>query len=240
MVGDKCDGINQILVKISETFDIDGEGKCFDVVAGLDPPCWTMFFAAAGLIAIGLPSLTIFDQALHDRTEAALGRNHGHHDYGNSVLRKLSRSDSQGIIRTDPEAPLTPNSAAEAGVNIVNNFTVDGVQPLLVKDSSGNDVVEASSNDEIVTLSQHATTFGFNILLYTGMLESVHVASPLENYPTSDDKSLLIPFSGSLRLAGENNEIADNLASSSSSSSSSAMSSGTTVHNPLVTEPVQD
>jgi len=52
IVGDKCNLINEILAKYFSD-DLNGDTKCFDVIATLDTGCWVLFAACILYIIVG-------------------------------------------------------------------------------------------------------------------------------------------------------------------------------------------
>lgn len=69
IVGDSCDGINEVLTKYLDG-PLEGDDKCFDVVARLKPNCWTIFLAAVLLIMVGIPLLKITHRVLEERMQS--------------------------------------------------------------------------------------------------------------------------------------------------------------------------
>ena len=68
IVGDSCDGINKILKKYLNE-QLDGDDKCFDVIATLTEKCWTIFFAAVLMVIFCWPSLAVAYSCLDDRID---------------------------------------------------------------------------------------------------------------------------------------------------------------------------
>jgi hypothetical protein len=68
IVGDSCDGINKILKKYLNQ-QLDGDDKCFDVIATLTDQCWSIFLAAALMIVFCWPSLAVAHSCVDDRIE---------------------------------------------------------------------------------------------------------------------------------------------------------------------------
>eukprot|EP01036_Dinobryon_divergens_P030297 gene30297-39518_t len=67
IVGDSCDGINKLLEKFLDS-QLDGDDLCFDVVAVLENDCWVLFLAAALLIVVGWPTLSLCSTAIQLRS----------------------------------------------------------------------------------------------------------------------------------------------------------------------------
>jgi hypothetical protein len=67
IVGDSCDGINEILKK----YFPDGDDICFDVVATIDPSSWTLFLPAILLLVVSIPTLQISTFIINERMKLA-------------------------------------------------------------------------------------------------------------------------------------------------------------------------
>jgi len=66
IIGDKCDGINKILAIFFDKI-LDGDDKCFDVIATLTHGCWVLFGAAFVFIFVCLALQGICHAALDER-----------------------------------------------------------------------------------------------------------------------------------------------------------------------------
>jgi len=98
IVGDSCDSINVILAEYMDPI-LDGDDKCFDVVAQLDKNSWVLFVAAALLIVVALPLLSICNSAIHLRLklseQASLLMHHISHGTANANVREALRTLSK-------------------------------------------------------------------------------------------------------------------------------------------------
>jgi hypothetical protein len=148
MVGDKCDGINKILETIIDKIDYDGEGKCFDVIAEMNPSCWTMFMGAGGLILVSLVSLHVSELAIHDR-----------------VAFCHSVAGTRGSL-----------AGAELdsfhGGDLNDSFSVGSFQPLIDKETSGGENNDPQKSGRS-TVWQHVKAGIFRAFLYCHLLEVV-------------------------------------------------------------------
>eukprot|EP01040_Poterioochromonas_malhamensis_P012185 gene12184-13321_t len=68
IVGDSCDKINEILAQYLDE-PLQGDDKCFDVVAYLKEDSWLIFLAAAMILLVGIPFLRIAHHAIKQRLE---------------------------------------------------------------------------------------------------------------------------------------------------------------------------
>jgi len=68
IVGDKCNLVNQIL---SQYFDnlLNGDDRCFDVIATLDKGCWILFAACVIYLIVATIVMKTCYQALHEKEE---------------------------------------------------------------------------------------------------------------------------------------------------------------------------
>lgn len=73
IVGDSCDGINVILAKYLDT-QLDGDDKCFDVVATLLNDSYLIFLAAGTLFLLCVPSLCIVHHVIEEREHRSRSR----------------------------------------------------------------------------------------------------------------------------------------------------------------------
>uniref|UniRef100_A0A7S1TQI1 Transmembrane protein n=1 Tax=Phaeomonas parva TaxID=124430 RepID=A0A7S1TQI1_9STRA len=67
IIGDSCDEINEIIEENSDV--VPGDDVCFDVVPGLEPEFWCLFFASIIYSAVFWPVLRICRAAVDDRIE---------------------------------------------------------------------------------------------------------------------------------------------------------------------------
>ena len=116
IVGDSCDAINMILEQ--ERFDmlLDGDDKCFDLVANLKPSAWLIFTAAVMLIVITSTFLCIFHSCLEDK-----------HALLNSMSYRKAKSAA---------APVAAAAGATTAMASVDKGTGEIYTPLL-RDNTG-------------------------------------------------------------------------------------------------------
>lgn len=69
IIGDKCDSINPLLAKYFDKA-LDGDDKCFDVIATLSEGCWVLFAAALVMNVCSLIVMNSCHGALMERTRA--------------------------------------------------------------------------------------------------------------------------------------------------------------------------
>ena len=68
IVGDKCDKINDLLVSIPQIRNLlNGDNKCFDVIASLDSGCWFLFASSLVSIMVGQLVMRTCHKALRER-----------------------------------------------------------------------------------------------------------------------------------------------------------------------------
>lgn len=73
IIGGRCDLINEVIVNattVSPVIDqlLDGDPKCFDVIATLDEGCWTLFVASCVQLLVGQLVMRTCHKALRERT----------------------------------------------------------------------------------------------------------------------------------------------------------------------------
>eukprot|EP01032_Pedospumella_encystans_P009378 gene9378-11041_t len=105
IVGDSCDGINVILEEHMDEI-LEGDDKCFDVIATLTSNSWLLFLAAVLLIIVVLPLLQVCHNAIHLRlklsAQASLLLHHLTRgtDKQAETLREALRSASKDGLET--------------------------------------------------------------------------------------------------------------------------------------------
>jgi len=78
IIGDKCDGIDQILQKYFAD-QLDGDVTCFDVIATLEDGCWLLFSACLIYVAVGSLVIRTTHKILTEREEAYINSIIVHH-----------------------------------------------------------------------------------------------------------------------------------------------------------------
>jgi len=68
IIGDKCDKINPILHKYAHPL-LDGDDRCFDVVASLKTGCWVMFSACVLYLCVGVLVIKCCHKTLSNRLQ---------------------------------------------------------------------------------------------------------------------------------------------------------------------------
>lgn len=137
IVGDSCDGINQLLAKPTADEKLEGDDKCFDVQAYVKTASWVLFLAAALLIVLGVPSLAaahatikrrlaeVHDEQLHGRrlSETLLLKS----EAGEEVQRRLLADEEAlalGIGAQPPiDAPDDAQSASDLSRPLLSTFS---------------------------------------------------------------------------------------------------------------------
>jgi len=122
IVGDSCDGINQLLENFDEA--LDGDDKCFDVVALLLDNAWIIFTAAVLIILVGIPSLAICNIAIHTRMKQTEEELNEHIRGRSGVASITSDSAKQYIPNSDSDVCkplLNHGQSSPSGFDINNN-----------------------------------------------------------------------------------------------------------------------
>jgi hypothetical protein len=114
IIGGRCDLINTYLAEFMDNV-LDGDDKCFDVVATLLPMCWTLFLAAVSCSAVAIPTIAICHQCVEERREVAQEL-HALQDGGVYSILEGSEEEVEEARSRDPsvkERTLTGESAIE-------------------------------------------------------------------------------------------------------------------------------
>lgn len=128
IVGDSCDGINQLLAKPTADEKLEGDDKCFDVQAYVKTASWVLFLAAALLIVLGVPSLAaahatikrrlaeVHDERLHGRrlSETLLLKG----DAGEEVQRRLLADEEALALGIGAQPPLDAADDAQSASDL--------------------------------------------------------------------------------------------------------------------------
>jgi len=123
IVGDSCDGINQIIAKYFDA-QVNGNDKCFDVIATLKDVSWTIFLAAICLGVSGVVFHSIFKNVIEERKALTAARRPQILEFNQNVARQLNRSVSQStggatfldnpLLTDDPDYHLMDDKISRA------------------------------------------------------------------------------------------------------------------------------
>lgn len=108
---------------------LEGDDKCFDVVASLLPISWLIFLAAAMTLIVALPSLSLFDVALKDRQAQAESMHTELYGVSDSMVMsegKVTSSNAPRSVRINSTQLVTPlllNDDETFRVNSVEGFS---------------------------------------------------------------------------------------------------------------------
>jgi hypothetical protein len=135
IVGDSCDGINEVLAKPAFDERLQGDDKCFDVQAYVRNAAWVLFLATALLALIGIPSLAAAHHIIKRRLGYVHHHNH-HHDHDQALIKSHSfpSINNNGIGHTNNHA--VPAAAGEE----------DELQRLLLCEDEVHEVDHVSSD----------------------------------------------------------------------------------------------
>ena len=138
IVGENCDAINAALAEFYDE-ELEGDDKCFDVIATLKSDAWLLYVAAFMLIVAGLGVLGMCRTAVAERLDAALPvLGHGHR------ARSTSMSSCE---MGDAAWKETQDGRLEPLLNSTEKDAAAETKPLVV--SAGND------NDEALGQGDH-------------------------------------------------------------------------------------
>jgi hypothetical protein len=139
IVGDSCDQINEILAKYLDQ-KLDGDDKCFDVVAYVKDDSWALFIASGLMIIVGSVFLAIGHHAVQQRLENTKSEVLEH-------VRRQSRSLSAYTSDNKTEAEVVEDGAIDKTL----------VEPLVEASETQNLLNTQKSLDEADSqpLAQH-------------------------------------------------------------------------------------
>lgn len=152
IVGDSCDQINEILAKYLDQ-KLEGDDKCFDVVAYVKDDSWALFIASGLMIIVGSVFLAIGHHAVQQRLENTKSEVLEH-------VRRQSRSLSAYTSDNKTEAEVVEDGAIDKTLveplveasethNLLNNQTSlneANLQPFAAKTWNFVSIKNFSSN----------------------------------------------------------------------------------------------
>jgi len=118
LVGDNCDTINEILEEYMDD-ELDGDDKCFDVVATLKPQSWMLYLAASCLVIVGLPMMGLCHNVVAERMDEYESRKEDA-DMGSCHERSTSMSASRVPRLFSSAEERAALEAEESGYNALS------------------------------------------------------------------------------------------------------------------------
>jgi hypothetical protein len=175
IVGDSCDGINEVLMKPTLDKKLQGDDKCFDVQAYVKSASWVLFLAAGLLIVLGIPSLA----AAHHTIKRRLGDVHhhnlelNHHEQALVKNHGFASTNNQGNSKGNNEAGAAVSEEGELQRPLLGDEEARDVNHVSTDAAAATDVDSNLSRPLLESFSQSAL-FPFNTV-------AVMNNSPLSN-----------------------------------------------------------